>query len=108
MKGLPCLKRIDRSTGTEVIILIDSGSTNNYINKNFTLGISIPLSKSIKTRTLHGISVIKSKRIINILENDLTFFDIEDLIDFDMILGEQGLRQIKAQINLFEYKIYYT
>lgn len=24
-----------------------------------------------------------------------------------MILGEQGLRQIKAQINLFEYKIYY-
>lgn len=24
-----------------------------------------------------------------------------------MILGEQGLRQIKARVNLFEYKIYY-
>lgn len=61
----------------------------------------------IRTKTLHGISELKSKRIINVLDNDLIFFDIENLIDYDMILGEQGLRQIKAQINLFEYKIYY-
>lgn len=107
MKGLPCLKRTDRSTGKQVTILIDSGSTNNYINKNFKLGISILLPKPIKTRTLHGISVIRSKRIINVLDNTLTFFDISDLTDFDMILGEQGLRQIKAKINLFEYKLYY-
>lgn len=37
----------------------------------------------------------------------MTFFEINELTDFDMILGEQGLRQIKARLNLFEYKIYY-
>lgn len=107
IKGLPCLIRLDRSTGQKVTILIDSGSTNNYINKYYVLGKSIPLLKPIKIKTLHGISEVKSKRIINVLDNDLVFFDIEDLVDYDMILGEQGLRQIKAQINLFEYKIYY-
>lgn len=70
-------------------------------------GVSIPLPKSIKIKTLHGISKVKSKRIINVLDNNLVFFDIENLNDYDMILGEQGLRQIKAQINLFEYKLYY-
>lgn len=101
------MTRLDRSTGLRVTILIDSGSTNNYINKYFILGVSIPLPKPIKIKILHGISEVKSKRIINILDNDLTFFDIENLNDYDMILGEQGLRQIKGQINLFEYKIYY-
>lgn len=89
------------------MILIDTGSTNNYINVHSTVGESIPLSKIIKTKTLHGISEIKAKRIINVLDNDLTFFEISELTDYDMILGEQGLRQIKAKLNLFEYKIYY-
>lgn len=74
---------------------------------NSKIGESIPLNKIIKTKTIHGISQIKSKRIINVLDNDLIFFDIDELNDYDMILGEQGLRQIKAKINLFEYKIYY-
>lgn len=101
------MERRERSTGKKIFILIDSGSTNNYININSKIGKSIPLPRIIKTKTLHGISEIKSKRIINVLDNDLTFFDIGELIDYDMILGEQGLRQIKASINLFEYKIYY-
>lgn len=70
--------------------MIDSGATNNYINENSTIGISNPLPIPIKTKTLHGNSLIKSKRIINVLDNDLTFFDIDKLIDYDMILGEQG------------------
>lgn len=37
----------------------------------------------------------------------MTFYEINKLSDFDMILGEQGLRQIKAKLDLFEYKIYY-
>lgn len=41
------------------------------------------------------------------LDNDLTFFEINELTDYDMILGEQGLRQIKAKLDLFEYKISY-
>lgn len=99
--------RHERSTGRRVTILIDSGSTNNYININSSIGKSILLPTIIKTKTLHGISEIRSKRVINVLNNNLTFFDINELRDFDMILGEQGLRQIKACINFFEYKIYY-
>lgn len=87
-------------TGKTVTILIDSGSTNNYININSKIGESVPLLKNIKTETIHGISIIRrSKRIINVLDNDLTFFDINELNDYDMILGEQGLRQIKAKID---------
>lgn len=41
------------------------------------------------------------------MDHDLTFFEIAELTDYDMILGEQGLRQIKASINFFEYTIYY-
>lgn len=85
-------------TGKKVTILIDSGSTNNYIHIKSSIGETVPLLKPIKTRTLHGISIIKSKRIINILNNNLVFFDIEELNDYDMILGEQGLRQIKAKL----------
>lgn len=58
-------------------------------------------------KTLHGYSIIKSKKIINLLGYDLVFFEIKELEDFDMILGEQGLREIKAQINLFEYTIHF-
>ena len=56
---------------------------------------------------MHGYSTVRSKKIINVLGYDLIFFEIDELEDFDMILGEQGLREMKAQINLFEYRIYY-
>lgn len=101
------MERHDRMTGKKITILIDSGSTNNYIHINSNIGKSVPLPTVIKSKTLHGTSVIRSKRLINVLDNDLTFFDIKELNDYDMILGEQGLRQIKAKIDLFEYKIYY-
>lgn len=45
--------------------------------------------------------------MINILNYDLTFFEIDELVDYDMILGEQGLRQMRATVNFFEYKLYY-
>lgn len=88
--------RHERSTGKKVVILIDSGSTNNYININSKIGESIPLPRTIRTKTLHGISEIKSKRIINILDNDLTFFDINELTEYDMI-GRTGLASNKSQ-----------
>ncbi|XP_053968289.1 uncharacterized protein LOC128869707 [Anastrepha ludens] len=37
----------------------------------------------------------------------LTFYEIKELNAFDMILGEQGLRQIKAEISLFDYSLKY-
>lgn len=99
--------RQNRANGQKVTILIDSGSTYNYIQTKSKIGESVPLFKIYKPKTLHGHSIVKSKRIINLLDYDLTFFEINELNDYDMILGEQGLRQIKAIVNLFEYKIYY-
>lgn len=37
----------------------------------------------------------------------LTFYEIRELNDFDMILGEQGLRQMKAEVRLFDYSLKY-
>lgn len=58
-------------------------------------------------KTLHGHSIVKSKRIISLLGFNLTFFDIKELNEHDMILGEQGLRQMEAKLDFSEYKIYY-
>lgn len=99
--------RRDRSTGHKVIILVDSGATYNYIRTNSEIGESVPLPKVYTPKTLHGFSRVSSKKIINVLNHDLTFFEINELIDYDMILGEQRLHQLKATINFFEYKLYY-
>lgn len=107
MNGLPCLVRRDRATGRCVTILVDSGATYNYISTTSKIGESVPLPQVYKPKTLHGHSRVSSKKIINILGYDLTFFEIEELKEYDMILGEQGLRQIKAKLDFFTYKLYY-
>lgn len=99
--------RQDRKTRERVNILIDSGATYNYIQTKSKIGESVPLPKIYTPKTLHGYSQVRAKRTINLLNHDLTFFEIDELVDFDMILGEQGLRQIKADINFFEYKMNY-
>lgn len=99
--------RHNKSTGREVTILIDSGATYNYIRADSKIGESVPLPKTYTIKTIHGYSKIHSKKIINVLDSDITFFEINELVDYDMILGEQGLRQIKAVLNFFEYKICY-
>lgn len=106
MKGLPCLIRRVRTTGQKVTILIDSGATYNYIRTNSTIGESVPLKQIYRPKTLHGHSVVKARQVINLFNYNLTFFEIEELTEYDMILGDQGLRQIKAKI-FFEYKICY-
>lgn len=87
---MSCLVRRDRDTGKNLTILIDSGATYNYIRENLKIGESIPLPKIYKPKTLHGYSRVKSKKIINLLDHDLTFFEIAELIDYDMILGNRG------------------
>lgn len=86
---------------------MDSGATYNYIKSNSNIGESVPLPRIYTPKTLHGYSRVRAKRTINLLDHDLTFFEIDELVDFDMILGEQGLRQIKATVNFFDYKINY-
>lgn len=42
------------------------------------------------------------------MKQRLEFFEFDKLKDFDMILGEKSLRKMKAKLNLFEYKLYYS
>ncbi len=106
MNDLPCLQRHCRDTGKLINILIDTGATNNYISTKCNIGKPIKI-KPVKVKTLHGYSITKSKKNITLLEHNLTFFETDALEEFDMLLGEQGLRKIKAEINLFEYKLSY-
>lgn len=86
---------------------MDSGATYNYIGTNSKIGESVPLPNIYTPKTLHGYSKVSFKKIINVLNYNLTFFKINELVDYDMILGVQGLREIKATINFFEYRLYY-
>lgn len=99
--------RRDRATGQCITILVDSGATYNYISTKTQIGESVPLPQIYNPKTLHGHSEVSSKKIINVLGHDLTFFEIKELFDYDMILGDQGLRQIKANLDFFVYKLYY-
>lgn len=66
-------------TGTPVTILVDTGSMNNYISFNCKIGKSVPI-KHIKTKTMHGYSLLKSKKkIITLLSHHLAFFEIDEL-----------------------------
>lgn len=96
--------RHDSINKREIIILVDSGATYNLYLK---IGESIPLPRIYRPKTLHGYSKVESKKIINLFGYDLTFFEIDELVDYDMILGEQGLIQMKAKIDFLEYKIHY-
>lgn len=66
-------------------ILVDSGVTYNYIQSNSTLGESVPLKQVYTPKTLLGYSKVKAKRVINLLDHNLTFFEIDELTDYDMI-----------------------
>lgn len=92
----------------EIKILVDSGATNNYIRNDLHIGERFWLNENKIVKTLHGFSKTEYKQQICLLGHNLDFFEIDKLVDFDMILGEKGLRKMKAQINFFEYKLYYS
>lgn len=108
MKNLPCISRTLKTGLKELIILVDCGSTNNYIRADLHLGNRIKLNQNTIAKTPHGVSKIQYKQEIRLLKQNLHFYEFDKLHDFDMILGEKSLREMKAQINLFEYKLYYS
>lgn len=61
----------------------------------------------IKTKTIHGYSLLKSINITTLYNHHLSLFEIDELQEFDMILGEQGLRAINGEIHLFNYSLKY-
>lgn len=45
--------------------------------------------------------------MVNLFGYNLVFYEIDELHDFDMILGVNGLRTIKGEINLFDFSLKY-
>lgn len=59
-------------------------------------------------KTLHGLAKSIYKREIRLLKQNLQFFELDELCDFDMILGEKSMRKMKAELKFYEYVLYYT
>lgn len=93
-----------RSDLREVKILVDSGSTNNYINSNLRLGNRTKLDNPSIAKTLHGVSKVEYGQKIRMLNQNLDFIELDSLKDFDMILGEKSLREMKAQLFISKRK----
>lgn len=53
-------------------------------------------------------STITHKRDINLVGFFLGFLEIDELKNFDIILGKDSLNKMKAKINLFNYSISFT
>ncbi|XP_049309155.1 uncharacterized protein LOC125777749 [Bactrocera dorsalis] len=100
--GLPTLRRT-APDGRYVYILIDTGATSSYVSKDYPFAERIRLDKPIKFNTLHGTSVVTHKREINLVGFDLDFYETADLKEFDILLGGDALRKMKARIDLFDY-----
>ena len=87
--------------------MVDSGATHNYCKTNKVKGKKISLSLPIKSKTMHGKSHLTHYLRIKLFTHVLTFYEIDELDDYDMILGYDGLRQMKAKLNFFTLELIY-
>lgn len=104
MNDLPCLIRTLQSSSKPIKILVDSGTTFNYIKPNLQLGKRLKVSENRWAKTIHGYSKIQFKQQIRLLKHNLEFLELDGLTDFDMMLGSKSLEKMKARINFSEYK----
>lgn len=103
---MPCLVLTDRPTRQEITILIDSGATNNYISTKCNIGESVAIPP-IKTKSMHGYSIVTSKKLLSVLGTKMAFFELENLEDYDMILGLCGLRKLNAKVDFMSLQLLY-
>lgn len=109
MNGLPSFERVDQRSGKKLIGLVDTGATNNYITEENVKNANIlNLKGPILVKTIHGQSRIFRYVRIQIFSHDLTFFVVDFLDKFDMILGFDGLRKINAVFDTMSLKLTYT
>lgn len=71
VNNLPCLQIILHDK-KKLLVLIDTGSTLNYIRKNIPNGKTFPV-KQFVSRTLNGSNTINSAKKIRMLGQELTF-----------------------------------
>lgn len=85
--------------GQDLRILIDTGTSKNYVKDfSFLQGVK-PLEKPFNLKSINGTNLINRKCLINLLDNTSTFFLLSSLSTFDGIIGYDFLRQIDAKID---------
>lgn len=87
---------------------MDSGTTFNYIKPNLQSGKRVRVNENRWAKTIHGYSKVQYKQQVRLLKHNLEFFELDELAEFDMMLGSRSLTQMRARIDFSEYKFYYA
>lgn len=85
--------------GQELRLLIDTGTSKNYIKTLPYLKGVTPVEKPFNVNSVNGSNKITKKCKVNILGNTSTFFLLPALKTFDGIIGYDFLKEIDAKIN---------
>lgn len=80
-------------------ILVDTGATHNYVKKTLKFNLTKKV-KPIQVISMHGNSIINTKQIIRFMNEELDFFEVDEINGFDLILGCNGIKKLNAVINL--------
>lgn len=104
-----CFDRTDKQTGKKLIGYIDTGLKQNYILRSCVKhGDLITLQKSLSVPTINGHLDILHCVMVNLFSHDLIFLVIDNLGDFDLVLGMNGLTQINAILDVMSFRLIYT
>lgn len=102
-------ERHDKQTGKKLMGFIDLGVSNNYIAKDKVKhGCHIELPSPIQVKAKNGKINVTHYVNVNLFTHCLKFLIIEDLGEFDLSLGFDGLRQMNAKIDLMSFELIYT
>ena len=93
--------------GENVRFLVDTGATKNYVRKLENLKGLSEIPQKFFAESVHGISEISQKHILNIFNRNTIFYLLPELKSFDGIIGFDFLKSINAAIDLGTDKLNY-
>lgn len=88
-------------------ILVDCGASKNYCKPGTVPGKRIKLNPPNILETIHDTSTIQYRVEGNFLGHPMSFYEVEQLKECQMIIGLQGLRMMNAKINFENDQITY-
>lgn len=96
------------SNGQELKILIDTGTSKNYI-KDFPFLKSVKSVKSpFYVKSINGKNLIKKYCKLSLFNNISTFYLLPQLSTFDGIVGYDFLKEIGAKIDIEKSTLFFT
>jgi len=86
--------------GKEIKLLIDTGTSKNYIAPRPGLKGIAAVENPFSVRSIHGHTKIEHKCLISLFIVRSQFFILKVLKDFDGIVGLDLLKQVNARLDL--------